>query len=237
MKFIKTKDYQDLSSAAGKVIADEIKLNPSSLICIATGSTPTGAYKELARIVTVDSVDCSKLRIIKLDEWGGLAMDDESTCEVYIQKYIINPLGISSDRYIRFVSSPDNLQKECARISRELAQHGPIDLCLLGLGANGHLGFNEPAEYLQGPPHVAKLSEKSLSHSMVKANQSPISYGLTLGMDAIMQAKKILFLVNGKHKAGVFKEFKQAQINQYFPASMLWSHLNAICIHDSDVEN
>ena len=111
-------------------------------------------------------------RWLKLDEWGGLAMDDPATCEHQLQSTLIAPLA-ATDRYVAFNSRPQDRASECARIAAWLAANGPIDVCVLGLGRNGHLGFNEPDDALTPHAHIAELAESSMTHAMLK--QSKIS--------------------------------------------------------------
>src|SRR5207244_10258717 len=122
------------------------------------------------------------LRVLKLDEWGGLAIDDPGSSETYLRQHLLGPLSISPDRYIGLQSDPPDPQAECARIRAWLAQHGPIDVCVLGLGLNGHLAMNEPAESLQPFAHVAELAATTLNHSMLPESKCRPRFGLTLGL-------------------------------------------------------
>ena len=114
----------------------------------------------------------------------------------------------------------------------ELAKAGPIDCCVLGLGINGHLGFNEPAEYLHPGCHIARLSPTTLQHTMVGDMTSRPSYGLTLGMADILQAKMVLILISGSSKKEITREFLSERVTAELPASFLWLHPNAVCLLD-----
>jgi len=149
-------DYEALSEIAADLIAKRIHEKPPLLLCLATGSTPTRTYELLA---TRPKSLFDQLRILKLDEWGGIPMSSPATCETYLRKILIDPLDLSS-RYVAFESQPTNPTAECSRIARWLKDNGPIDLCILGLGINGHLGFNEPAAALQPRAHLATLSSE-----------------------------------------------------------------------------
>ena len=158
-------------------------------------------------------------------------MEDEGSCETYLQRHLIGPLRIPSDRYFAFQNQA-NPEMECARISQILAMTGPIDLSILGLGLNGHLGFNEPADALQPRSHRAELAPSSLQHSMIQKAKIPIKYGLTLGMADLLHSKKILLLVNGSHKATALQQLLSGRISTHFPASFLWLHPQVICFCD-----
>ena len=213
-----------LAAAASEIIRQAIQKKPDLLLCAATGNTPTSTYQALVAQKSLFPAD--QLRIFKLDEWGGVPMDHPGTCESYLQAHLIQPLNIPADRYFSFQSNPADPQQECARIQQLLQQEGPIGLCVLGLGVNGHLAFNEPGAFLQPHCHIAQLTQDSLGHSMAKDMQGAKLYGLTLGMADILAAREILLLISGPAKVEVTQQFLEAKINTQLPASFLWLHSN-----------
>jgi len=225
-------DREALSWHAAGLIEQEIQGRPNLLLCTAAGSTPERTYLLLAEKKLTKAHLFDQLRIIKLDEWGGLPSDHEATCESYLQRLLIRPLGIPDDRYIAFGGDSHDPQAECERIRRALSQHSPIDLCVLGLGANGHLGLNEPAEALTPFAHVAKLAESSLKHPMLGSASGQVRYGLTLGMAEIMQSRKVLLLVSGAHKRQPLRRLLKLEISSRFPASFLWLHPDVTLLYD-----
>jgi galactosamine-6-phosphate isomerase len=174
------------------------------------------------------------IKIIKLDEWGGVPMEDPGTCESYLQEHLIKPLHIDDSRYLSFCSNPDDPMAECNRIQNQLNKQGGIDVCIVGLGMNGHIALNEPADFLEPGVHVAKLSTMSLAHSMVSEMNKKPSFGLTLGMKAILESKLVLILVNGTHKKEIASAFLVGKVTTQLPASLLWLHPNSICLIDRD---
>jgi galactosamine-6-phosphate isomerase len=152
-------------------------------------------------------------------------MDSPATCATYLRKLLIDPLNLSS-RYTAFESQPADPGAECARIARWLEEHGPIDLCILGLGVNGHLGFNEPARVLQPRAHVATLSPESLRHSMIENLPTKPSFGLTLGIEDILDSREIILLVSGPTKAEPLFRMLRGEVDASFPASYLRKHKN-----------
>ncbi len=162
-------------------------------------------------------------RIIKLDEWGGLAMDDPASCEQHLRQALIDPLGLH-ERYVAFDSQTADAESECKRIAAWLEQNGPIDVCVLGLGVNGHIGFNEPAEFLQPHAHVATLSEASMHHAMIANSKQRPTHGLTLGMADLLQSREVLLLVNGEGKRAALSRLLESRIATDFPASFLALH-------------
>ena len=164
------------------------------------------------------------VRWLKLDEWGGLPIDHPATCERYLLDRLMIPLEVPATRFFGWQSQPKDPDAECQRMADWLAAHGPIDLCVLGLGLNGHLGFNEPGPALQADPHVAALSPTSLTHSMLRGERAGIRYGLTLGMADILHSRRLLLLVSGAHKAQAMSRLAERRITPEFPASFLWLH-------------
>jgi galactosamine-6-phosphate isomerase len=226
--------YDELSLKAKELIVEEIEKNKNLLLCTATGGSPTKTYELLSQEYPKQPKLFSKLRIIKLDEWGGIPMEHPNSCENYLQTSIIQPLQISDSRYFGFMSNPENPQEECLRIQDKLTLEGPIDLCILGLGMNGHLAFNEPADYLQPNCHIAELSETSLRHAMASEMKTKPTYGLTLGMADILHSKMIIILIYGVQKKAIVKMFLSKKITSFVPASFLWLHPNAICLIEKE---
>jgi galactosamine-6-phosphate isomerase len=185
--------------------------------------TPLRTYELLAERGTKEPSLFASCRLLKLDEWGGLAMDDAATCEHQLCTAIITPLGLAV-RYTAFNSQQQDPEAECARIADWLDQNGPIDVCVLGLGVNGHVGFNEPAESLAPHAHVARLSDASLGHAMLRQSNERPTYGLTLGMADILLAREVVVLVSGGAKVEALARLLTARITTAFPASLLHLH-------------
>ena len=226
--------YEELSRKAKDIIIQEIEKNKELLLCTATGGSPTETYDLLGKEYQKKPELFAQLRIIKLDEWGGIPMNHPATCESYLQAHLIQPLKISGSRYNGFYSNPADPIQECMKIQETLTQEGPIDLCILVLGMNGHLAFNEPADFLHPNCHIAELSVMSLEHPMASEMQIKPPYGLTLGMADILHSKMILILINGHQKKTIVSKFLSKKITSLVPASFLWLHPNVICLIEKD---
>jgi len=213
-------DHEEMSAAAANWLAARLGSQPDALLALATGATPLRAYQLLAQR-PIELFEHA--RILKLDEWGGIPMTSPATCETFLRSVLIGPLGLR-ERYVGFESGTVDPVAECARIAEWLEANGPIDNCVLGLGVNGHLGFNEPADALQPHAHIAALSQQSLTHSMVRNLRQPPTHGLTLGMADILHARDILLVVSGPTKAAALKQLLAGKITTRFPASFLWTH-------------
>ena len=214
--------------AAARVIAAAASKS-DSLLCAPAGNSPTGLYRELAGEAERNPDLFRSLRIVKLDEWLGLPASDAATCEHFLKARLLEPLAIAAERYIAFDPETADPLLECARVQGELERQGPIDLCILGLGKNGHVGLNEPGPSLQPRCHVAKLSEETLKHAMMSASESKPTRGLTLGIGDILHARKIVLLVTGEGKRPVISRFLDGTMTTELPATLLWLH------HDLEV--
>ncbi|MBD0257845.1 MAG: 6-phosphogluconolactonase [Cytophagales bacterium] len=224
------KGYEAMSEMAASVVTREIENRHDLLLCAATGHSPAGVYAQLAGQGAKDPAFFGALRVVKLDEWGGLPENHPATGEHYLRTRLVDPLRIAPERYLSFRSAPPDPVAECARIRAALDAGGPIDLCILGLGSNGHLGFNEPAAGLEPHCHVARLSETSRGHTMVEALSDKPAFGLTLGMRDILLAGRIILLVWGANKAEPLRALLSGQITTQLPASLLWLHPRVDCI-------
>jgi galactosamine-6-phosphate isomerase len=232
MNFEYCPDYQEMSRKAAEAIVLGIKRNSGCWLGTATGNSPIGVYNNL-KLSYMDAPELFRdLGIVKLDEWGGIPMNAPNSCETFVQERIIKPLHISKDRYISFNSASDRPEAECARIQNQLQHIGSLDICVLGLGKNGHIGFNEPAGVLIPDCHKAVLSHESLQHQMVEGLEHKPTFGLTMGMGDILRAKKIILLVSGVGKEAIFNRLLHPEINPQLPASFLWLHPQVDCFID-----
>jgi galactosamine-6-phosphate isomerase len=227
-------DYEQMSRAAAAEIISAVRQKPNLLLCAATGGSPTRTYELLHEEFQRAPKFFAELRVLKLDDWGGLAMDDPGSSEFYLQKHLLQPLRISEERYCGFRSNPADPAAECSRVAKWLAANGPIHVCVLGLGLNGHLAMNEPAESLQPFVHMAELTPLTLQHSMLAMARRRPAFGLTLGMADLLQARKILLLVSGSSKRDQTVRLFSQKISTQFPASFLWLHADAVCLADAE---
>lgn len=221
--------YQALSEKASQFIQQEVDKKPNLWFCAATGGSPTGMYAEMAK----NKQAYQHMRVVKMDEWGIIPLTHKDSCETYLKEHLLGPLAISEDRYIGFDTAPDKVETECKRINEFVATNGPMDICILGLGKNGHIAFNEPADTLQPEFHKALLAESTIAHDPGLSAGSEPAFGLCMGMRDILQSKKIIFLVTGKGKQEALKRIMTQRIGTDCPASFLWLHPNVECLIDS----
>ena len=234
MQLVVQESVDAMSRLAAQWIVQEIQRRRDLLLVAASGGTPTPVYEQLGQLAAREPGLFRELRIAKLDEWGGLAMDDPASCECYLQKHLVQPLRLDHQRYWGFRSDPADAQAECRRIQERLEAEGPIDICVLGLGLNGHVGFNEPGAFLHPFAHIAELSEASLQHPMLQDARGSATFGMTLGMADLLCARRILLLVCGSAKQEALQRLMCGRIRTDFPASLLWLHPNATCLCDRE---
>jgi len=235
MNIIHCRDYGKMSRLAASLVLDALEEKPDLLLCAATGSSPKGLYDELAQVAATEKERFSQLRIFKLDEWGGIPENHPVSCEYFLRSRLLNPLDIPENRYISFNSSPEDPEVECKRIRTRLMKEGPLDICILGLGKNGHLGLNEPAPELKSFCHVATLSQESLQHPMIEGLVQKPSYGFTLGIKEILDSRKVIMLVSGPGKKKIAADFLEGNVSTHLPASLLWQHPEVECLVEQSV--
>src|SRR5690349_9411137 len=226
------ESYEAMSHQAARLILRELDARPDLILCASAGGTPTRTYELLADHVKANPQAFTRMRVLQIDEWGGLDRQDPATCEQDLRIKLVEPLGISKDRYFGFNTAAADPESECARVAEWLARNGPIDVCVLGLGVNGHVAMNEPADCLMPHAHVAKLTPSSLRHPMLQGSKRKPRFGLTLGIADILRSRNVLLLVNGGHKREAVDRLKNSPVTTRFPASFLWLHPRATILCD-----
>jgi galactosamine-6-phosphate isomerase len=228
------ENYGELSRKAGELVAAELKRKPELVFCASAGGTPTGLYQCLAAEYARQPRLFSQMRVLQIDEWGGLPAGHPATCESDLRTKLIRPLRVAEKRHVGFKTDAVNPGVECARISAWLAANGPIDICILGLGTNGHIALNEPGETLSPGVHVAKLAKSSQKHGMLTDLERKPTHGFTLGIADILKSRMIMLLVSGAHKNEVLKRLLKSEISTSFPASFLQLHSKALVLCDRE---
>lgn len=226
--------YDAMSQAAADLICAELRQRPNLLLCVSAGATPTRAYQLLAARALRQPKLFARMRVIQIDEWGGLNPGNLASCQADLRTKLLEPLRIPGNRFMELRTNATNPAAECSRVARWLAANGPIDICILGLGINGHVAMNEPAAAVTPHAHVAELAPSSRHHAMLKTLPKKPRYGLTLGMGDILRSRRILLLVNGKRKRPALRRLMKPIITTRFPASFLWLHPDATVLCDRE---
>ncbi len=234
MKIIQAADYQSMSRKAANIISAQVILFPKSVLGLATGSTPLGVYKQLIDWYRKGDLDFSQVTSVNLDEYCGLAENHPQSYHFYMKQNFFQHINILSKN----THIPNGLLKdvntECNRYDKLISDLGGIDLQLLGLGHTGHIGFNEPDESFDKTTHQVTLKQKTIdANARFFDSESEVpKYAITMGIKAIMQAKKILLVVNGNDKAEILNRSLFGPITPSVPASILQLHPNVIVVAD-----
>lgn len=222
MKFINAKNYEELSSIAGEMIIKQIKEKPSSILGLATGSSPIGIYKYLAK----SKVDFSKTKSINLDEYVGLDGSHKQSYRYFMNTNLFDHININKDNTFVPNGVAKDLEEEARLYDERIQSFGGIDLQILGIGLDGHIGFNEPEDYFTPQTHIVNLHPSTIEANarfFTTKNEVP-KQAITIGMKAIMSAKKIILIANGKHKKQILEKAMYGKITPHLPASILQLH-------------
>lgn len=231
MNFHYLPNFSEMSRKGFELVKSEIEKKPDLLFCVASGGSPSGLYAEMVSEQKRSPDFCSQIHVVKLDEWGGLEVGYTFTSEYDVQAKFLQPLGISGDRYLTIDAFTKDPEGDCERLKSELEKEA-IDICILGIGVNGHIALNEPGETLQLGYHVAELAESTLNNGMIKSLVQPPTFGMTMGVGEILKSKKILLFIAGSGKKEAFQKLLKKEVDTHFPASLLWLHPNVDVLVD-----
>jgi glucosamine-6-phosphate deaminase len=228
-------NYEDMCRAAASFVAGHIRNKPSALICLPSGDTPTGMLRDLVDDVQEGRLDLSQCHFVSLDEWAGLNGGDEGSCRRYMDEHFFQPLNIGPDRIWFFNGRATDLKEECERIDRLVSSRGGIDLMMVGLGMNGHVGLNEPGTDFGLYAHVSVLAEQTKEVAKKYFREEvPLSHGITLGPRHLLEARIAVLIASGSKKAEIVARSIEGEVALEVPASMLQRHENAFAYLDSD---
>lgn len=235
MRIIEAKDYDDMSRKAAAIIAAQVTLKPNGVLGLATGSSPIGTYDNLVEKYERGELDFSGISTVNLDEYRGLDRDNDQSYCFFMNKHLFDRVNIDKSN----TNVPDGTQadadKECRRYEELIASLGGVDLQLLGIGHNGHIGFNEPAEIFDKMTHCVDLAESTIEANkrfFASADDVP-KQAFSMGIGTIMQAKKILIVASGEDKAEIIAKAFFGQVTPRVPASILQMHQDVIVVADA----
>ena len=236
MKIIKTKDYADMSRKAANIIAAQVIMKPDCVLGLATGSTPIGTYKELIKAYENGDLDFSLVKTANLDEYRGLEKTNDQSYDYFMKDNLFNHININFENLNIPNGEKPDAEEECARYEAVVKALGGQDLQLLGMGHNGHIGFNEPADEFPKETHCVDLQESTIQANkrfFEKVEDVP-TQAYTMGIGTIMQAKKILVVASGADKAEIVKKAFFGPITPQVPASILQLHPDVTVVVDAE---
>ncbi|MFU0828219.1 MAG: Glucosamine-6-phosphate deaminase [Lachnoclostridium sp.] len=236
MNLIQATDYKDLSRKAANVISAQVILKPDCVLGLATGSTPVGTYKQLIEWYKKGDLDFSKVTTVNLDEYCGLSPENSQSYHYFMEHNFFQHINIDRNKTHIPNGMAKDYEAECARYDKLIADLGGIDLQLLGIGRNGHIGFNEPNISFEKTTHVVELDE-----STIKANarffpslEEVPRKAITMGIKSIMQAKKILLIAYGPDKKEIMEKALHGPVTPDVPASILQFHPDLTVVYCYD---
>lgn len=234
MKIYKAKDYKDMSRKAANIISAQVIMKPNCVLGLATGSTPIGTYDQLVEWYNKGDLDFSEVTTVNLDEYKGLPRTNDQSYYYFMHQHLFDRVNIDPERTNVPNGMEPDAEKECGRYEALIRSLGGVDLQLLGLGHNGHIGFNEPGEAFEKETHCVDLTESTIEANkrfFASADDVP-KQAYTMGIKTIMQAKKILIVVNGENKADIVERAFFGPVTPEVPASILQLHNDVTLVGD-----
>ena len=236
MLLIEAKDYNDMSRKAANIISAQIILKPDSVMGLATGSTPIGIYDQLVKWYEKGDLDFSSVVSINLDEYKGLSGDNDQSYRYFMNKYLFDRINIKKENTHLPNGMAIDDDAECERYENVIKSVGGIDMQLLGIGLNGHIGFNEPGESFEKTTHCVELTQSTIDANsrLFHEGEKVPEKAFSMGIKSIMQSKRILLIANGEKKAQIVKDAFFGPVTPKIPASILQLHNNLTVIVDKD---
>lgn len=234
MQIYKATDYKDMSRKAANIISAQVIMKPNCVLGLATGSTPIGTYQQLIEWYKKGDLDFSDVTTVNLDEYKGLPRTNDQSYYYFMHQNLFDQVNINPENTHLPNGMEPNSEKECARYESLIHSLGGVDLQLLGLGHNGHIGFNEPGEAFEKETHCVDLQERTIEANkrfFASADDVP-KQAYTMGIKTIMQAKKILVIVSGEDKADIVAKAFFGPVTPAVPASILQMHNDVTLVGD-----
>ncbi|MFC5648090.1 6-phosphogluconolactonase [Paenibacillus solisilvae] len=234
MELIIVEDYKELSRTAAEWAKKLVADNPHAVLIPAMGNTPMGMYEELTAMRKTGALDTTGLRIFQLDGYLGLEPDDKRSLVGWLRRSVLEPWGIDDERTVLLQEDGEDVEAVCRSYDRRIHEAGGVDIAILGLGPNGHLGFNEPPSTAASPTREVPLSAESIRSNAVYwgGEENVPRSSITAGMDILLSARHILLLVSGENKRDILKQTLQGPVTELVPSSLLQTHPNVTIIAD-----
>ena len=236
MKVLVFENYEEMSRAAANIMADVVKSKPDGVLGLATGSTPVGMYNCLADMCKSGELDFSNIKTVNLDEYYPISPDNRQSYRYFMNENLFSKININIDNTNVPAGNAEDADLECQRYEKLIDSLGGIDIQVLGIGQNGHIGFNEPEEKLYSETHVTGLTESTMQANARFFSEDEVmpDKALTMGMGSIFKADKILVLANGKAKRDAVSQLVSGRITTSCPVTLLNLHKDVTLICDKE---
>jgi len=234
LNLIKVENYQEMSQRASSIILGLISKKSNPVLGLATGSTPEGMYQCLIKAYEQGDISFKNVTTFNLDEYVGLTKEDANSYHSYMKEKLFNHIDILPDQTHLPDGTARDLQLECVKYEQLIRDAGQVDIQVLGLGLNGHIGFNEPGTPFSSRTHVVELmasTRQANARFFNGLNEVP-TQAITMGIETIMESERILLLVSGEKKAPALARLMKGDLSEDFPASILQRHPNVVIITD-----
>lgn len=234
MKLIFAKNYQELSKKGAQIVIETVQKKPDAILGLATGSTPIGLYKELVADHWHNGTSYRKVRSFNLDEYVGLEATHSQSYHYYMNHHLFSRIDILPENTFIPNGKAEDMQEECSQYDELVKEKGGIDLQILGIGRNGHIGFNEPGTPFSSRTHIVRLTENTRqanSRFFSSMDEVP-THAITMGIQTILESRKILLLVSGQAKVDALNRLLTGEVDEQFPASALNLHDDVTIITD-----
>ena len=228
------KDYQDVSRKAANIMSAQIIMKPNAVLGLATGSTPVGLYKQLIEWYNKGDLDFSQITSVNLDEYKGLSGDNDQSYRYFMNTNLFDHVNIDKNKTYVPNGLEEDSDKACADYNEIIRSVGGIDIQLLGIGGNGHIGFNEPGEAFEKETHCVDLTESTIKANarFFESMDEVPKQAYTMGINNIMQARKVLMIVSGEGKAEILDKVLYGPVTPQVPASILQMHPDVTIVAD-----
>lgn len=236
MNFIKTDSYEKMSRICANIIFAQIINKPDSVLGLATGSSPVGTYKELIELCKNGDLDFSSITSVNLDEYAGLDGENDQSYRYFMNANLFDSVNIDINKTFVPNGKAEDLDAECKAYDKRIADLGGIDIQLLGIGLDGHIGFNEPDSVFTKETHVVELDESTIKANarFFESEEDVPRKAVTMGMGGIMGAKKVVLIANGANKKEILEKAFFGPITPEVPASILQLHPNVTVIYSEN---
>ena len=234
MKIIRAKDYKDMSRKAANIISAQVIMKPHAVLGLATGSTPVGAYKQLVEWYNKGDLDFANVTSVNLDEYKGLSPENDQSYRYFMNTNLFDHVNIDKNKTYVPNGLEEDSDKACADYNEIIRSVGGIDIQLLGIGGNGHIGFNEPGEAFEKETHCVDLTESTIKANarFFESMDEVPKQAYTMGIKNIMQARKVLLIVSGEGKAEILDKVLYGPVTPQVPASILQLHNDLTVVAD-----
>lgn len=236
MKILKGANYDEVSKIVADIITEEIKANPEAVLGLATGSTPIGTYEELVRRYEAGEIDFSKIQTVNLDEYKGLSPENDQSYRYFMNDHLFNHVNIPIENTHVPNGLEEDSEKACKEYEACLKSIGAPDIQILGLGLNGHIGFNEPSDIFTKATHCVDLTQSTIEANarFFESMDEVPKQAYTMGIGSIMRAKKIVLIVTGEKKREILDLVINGDVKPEVPATILQMHSNVTVVADDD---